>query len=526
MRSDEPLDLSKFSFKSLILKNYRPFHPITEKELLNFESSDKTRTVVNLMSELSDPNTNVDRFKVFIKELPELEKEIIDKANSVEKAGKVVIKSVDLAVVRLGFETLKEIAGNFVKRKISMANPQLSEFKHYEAYNILKGVLFKRLSPIFGFRDLRSEGSSLLATETIGATILLGNADDSLKGFYTGPKTFYSGAMRLLEQVYFGKDLVEVNGTYFKKLLGMFEFLFGGYILAHQNLDLSYDLPSSVRISLSQRKLKFAFISYMVFLGLKYIIDRDRESGYAFVSRLKRAGMDVGKAMDFINNCIFEANDILSSIGLRRSLRPVSVPSFPFKIERFFPENIHFGYFILSLRNFSLKNLKRLVLRSEDEFFMMYVLNKLMNVSSFDLNDKSFIVLPCKNIDDEEIDEDQFSMFDVLIFKGIDKLNHELRKEFLKLWKGFEGIVIGTLSSSSKIDIEDDELFKAVRDYIVDFPSYFLDSSVYESMLEHLERYMVSEFGIKGIDIDSYKDSFYSMDSIIRSELQKIFQKE
>jgi len=490
LRSDEFIDFSGFSLKKPLEDvSVNPVQVITEKELLNFESSDKTRTVVNLMSELSDPNTNVDRFKVFIRELPELEQEIIDKANSVEKAGKVIIKDVDLAVVRLGFETVKDIAGNFVKRKVSMANPQLSEFKHYEAYNILKGVLFKRLSPIFGFRDLRSEGSSLLATETVGATILIENAKDDLKKFYTGPKAFYSSATRLLERVYFGKDLVEVNDIYFKEILGMFEFLFGGYILAHQTIDLTYDLPSNIKLTLSSRKLKFAFISYLVFLGLKYIFDRDRESGYAFISRLKRAGMDVGKAMDFVNNCIFEANDILSSIGLRRSLRPVSVPSYPFKIERFFPESIHFGYLVLSFRNFSLKDLRRLILRSEDEFFTMYVLNKFLDISSFNLNDKSFIVLPCENLEDEEIDADQFSMFDILIFKGIDRLNPELKKEFLKLWKEFDGIIIGTLDSLEKIDLKDEDMFKAIRNYIVDFPSYFLDEKVYESMLDHCDRF-------------------------------------
>ncbi len=521
LRFSEPLDLK--SFEGLFLKprefEVEPVKRITEEQLLEFESSDRTRTVVNLMSELSDPNTNVDRFKVFIKELPELEEEILNIANSVEKAGKVKIKDIDLAVVRLGFETVKEIAGNFVKKKVSMANPQLSEFKHYEAFNILKGVLFKRLSPLFNFRDLRSEGSSLLATETTGATLLLKNGDESLKKHYTDPRHFYSFITRMLERAYFGKDLVDVNGTYLKKMLGMFEFLFDGYVLAHQTFNPMYAPPEDLKISLSSRKLKFAFISFMVFSALSFIMDRDRERGYSFISRLKRAGMDLGKAIEFTNNCIFEANDILYGIGLRRSLRPVSIPSFPFKVERFFPEDIHFGYFLLSFRRFA-RDTGRMVMRGDDEALMMLVLNRFLNVSEFNLNEKSFIVIPCANLKDDEIDPEVFSPFDIVIFKDVDRLDEELIDDFLKFWSDFDGKVVATVSTSSR----EGKICKKLREFIVDFPSYFLSDKVHSFMVELSRRFIESETGMK-FSFDGGGEAV-RMDSLILKWMRDTFRQE
>ncbi len=504
------------TYKTIEIKSDKT---IDRKILIEFQGKDNLRKVINLMAELEDPNTNADKLIAVIEEIPEVEEKIIEKANSVEVAGQEPVKDLLNALVRLGLDEVKRISKEVVIRKLSIADNTFPNFSKYEAFNILKTLSFKEISPLFSFRDIRSEGKSLLSTETVGLSVQKNLCGENFIKNYVNSKFLYSYPARILESVCSNKDLLEINRIYYLEIIDSFKFLYDGYIIAHMNLYPYYKLPENIKITLGNRKLRFSFITYLSFLTTIYILDKDKETGYILINRLNKLGMNANKAMDFLNEIVFEGNQILENIGLRKSLRNISFPSFSYNLKKIFPEEMHFNYLRRSFTKIRDKKINRVALRFDDFTFGHYVLHKFLNSPEFDFNNKSFCIIPCANLEDEDILLEVFSGFDYIVFQEIDKLPDYLFKDFLNLWKKFEGTIFVTYSSYSFIDFKRKDLFNLFKDYIVYLPSSFASEKIYETMLEHSENILKNHFQNIFFNKERFSDGIYDMGSVIKATL-------
>ena len=434
-------------------------------------------------------------------ELIDLMTQIIDTANSAENTDGVWVKDIDFAIARIGLSAVKDISVRFVKRMITNSVTVLTDFQGFEAYNILKTVMFKKLTPFFSFHDDNGTGSSLLSIETVGVDFLATKTVAELSEFYINPQTIYSELSRHYERRLFGTDLLKVNKIFLETISPVFGQLYDGYIISHQILNTSLILEDDVKLSISRRKLNYAYLLFMSYLLCQFYIGRDNESGVNLMNRLSCTGMDKHEIDRFLKDTIGEANKIVGDFGLKTLIRDSASPNFSLDIKRFLPEDTRFGHFLEIMDG--LKVHKRVVLRFEDDDYTHFVINKLINVHEFGINRMPYVVISCDNLSiDEEIATEAFNFFGLIIFKNIDKIPGSLAKGFIKLWREYEGIIITTYSNYSFIEFDRFDLYKFLRQYMVDFPSYFVNSNIHKRMIDHTAEYMKT---IRAIDKEQYQ---------------------
>ena len=513
-------DIIKSHLKKPLVYDFKSINRLSVEDIEDDENIEKIKAVINLMLELDDPNTNVEKFNTHIDTLTELAQRIIKKANSVESASQTEIKNVTTAITRIGFEEVKKIVYDYINEKISLSNENFINFENYEFYNILKTSIFKKLAPLFSFRDLRSEGRSLLATDTIGMEFLIEKGEDDFKNIYKTPKYLYGFYTRVYERFYFGIDFLDINKDYFLNKLGLFKYLYDGYILAHLNHHPYYELSDSNRITLSARKLRFSYISYLTFLALEFILSKDKKSGTILLNRLKRFGLDNSKALSFLNETIYDANEILEHLGIKHRISTVSYPTVTLNLEKLFGKELHLSSYIEKMRLIS-ENVDRAAFRYEDRFYAMYLIYETLNSFEFSLNEMPYCVIPCANLEDEDLKMDMLNGFDILIFKDIEKLPKNLFKDFYKIWRDFEGKVFVTYSAYSMIDYEMKDLHNQIKRYIVDIPSYFDNDFIYKSMLKVACSDINKELNTNACSIEDYFENVFTMDSIIKKSIEK-----
>ncbi len=481
--------LEELTDKNLIKKSIPKLDEPKEEKKETFidfslcSKNDEIRAIINLLAELEDQNTTSNKLITYITQVPQLEEEILELANSVEEKVAVEIKNLNTAIARLGFNKIKKIVRDVVNRKISIKDSSLINFEYFEAYNILKTVFFKEVAPLFSFNDVKNEGRTLLSTETAVFSFFT-NTLSKMKDYYTNPLRLYNSYSRYIEKELTGIDFIELGKQYFVDYLGFFKYLYDGYILAHQSLNPEYDL-GDIKLTLSNRKLRFSYVCYLSFLATIGIIQRDRKAGYILLNRLSRFGMETGKTIEFINSIINASNNGLSNMGLRRSIRTFSIPTYSINLKKIFPENLHFDYLTDTFSKVSYT--KRAALRHEDRGFISYLLGFLLNAQGSTFLKDSFCIIPCKNIDDEELSVNLFEGFDTIIFKDIDLLKKELLDDFKKIWLEFEGNIIATYSTYSFLDFDFPDMYSLLRPYVIDFPSYFNTSGAYGFLKEKLK---------------------------------------
>jgi hypothetical protein len=529
----------------------KPERFVSDYAITAYTKKDILSTFINLMAELENPETDITQLKIYVKEISDvyretgkledeksggneeikepassgpigLERLLIREAVAISDTG-VEINNADFAIARLGLDSVKKISTDFIRKNISEIEISMSEFNNYESYHILKSVMFKHLAPFFGFKDEEGEGSLLLALETQGIDILMtvSLADSQgIRAYYISPERVYSEISRHYENNRFGRDLLSINKLYFEKNLGMFNDHYDGYILAHLMLNPCYTLSNDIRLIITKRKLIFSFLAYLTFIAISFIIDKDREGGSVLINILSRTGMDEGEIMVFLNERISEANNVLKSLGLKKKIASVTLPHSSFKNASYLHKGIHYKYFMQSFENFvMMKSINRMALRYEDPKYTHFILKKLITSDDFGLKSKSFCVIPCKNISHDELYIEDFSFFDLVIFKDIDRLPVSHMKEFVKLWESFEGKIIATFSSFSFLDIDNKDLYLLLKNHIVDFPSYFSNKEIYERMIDQTINYIKPYVGEHEADKNDYLKDVYSMDYIKTSEL-------
>lgn len=550
------VQLIKALTKKINEQEIKPKRIVQDNAIAPFAKKDVLSSCINLMAELENTVADLPQLKICVEEIsdickepddhdknitkekekieeikepesvepPDLSELLIYAANTALAGTESKITDVEFAIARLGVDSVKKISTDFLRKKISTIEISLSNFNNYESYNILKTVIFKHLTLFFGYKDERGEGRLLLSLETKGIDILMGlSSEDSknLKDYYICSPRVYSEISRIYEKNNFGRDLLSINKFYFENRMGMFKDLYAGYILAHLILNPSYTFSNNIKLVLSQRNLIFSFLMYLTVIATQFILDKDRESGVVLVNLLRRAGMDQNKIMDFLSDSLSEANNVLKDLGLSGTIRSGSLPQSSFKIEGYLQRNIHCKYLINSFKDFSvMKSIKRMALRYEDEAYTHFILGKVMTADDIGLNSKVYSVIPCKNISEHELYVEDFSYFDLVIFKDIDRLPVSLLKAFVKLWNGFEGKIIVTFNNLSFLDFDNKDLYLLLKNHIVDFPSYFSNREIYERMIDHTVNYIKPYTGKREIDKTRYFNDVFSMDYIKTSELQ------
>ncbi|MFO0753740.1 MAG: hypothetical protein U0411_10515 [Thermodesulfovibrionales bacterium] len=531
-----------------------PATTLTYYTISQYKQHDFLTPLTNLMAELESSETKVERLKLYIMEIsevhrkwtgekenkssgaaqdtapeaadasvfPDLKEELLVRSAGSKGVSDVNASDIDCIIARLGLNAVKRISGDFVKRNRARVEVSLPGFRNYHLFTTLKTVLFKRLSPFFGYKNEWGEGSSLLSLEACGLKIFMKNSLLDLNDYYTSPSRLYSEVSRSFERLLFGIDLVQINKTYFEKVVGAFTSVLDGYALGYLLLNPHYAVSKGMKVSITKNKLLYAFVMYLTALAVLFIIEKDKESGTTLMARLKRTGMDEKKSLDFLNDCIMEANSVLHEMGIRESIKPVTPPSSSFRLESYLPGGAHFEHFLKTFRNFHLLQGRRMVVRYEDEAYFHFILNRLLGTDAFGLNSTIACIIPCGNITEEELYFEFFTNFDLVIFKGIDRLPRFHHRAFLRFWEHYEGKIIATLSASSLFDYEQKDLYQLMRNHIVDFPSLLATPALHRRMADHAIQYVRPFLRDESPDPNRYTrylDTPFSMTHIKNAEL-------
>ncbi len=481
LQKDIPKELIEKHEKKITSLSLQTRSAIDKTDLERDENLETNKAIINLMLEIDDPNTNIDKFKRDIEALPKLKEKIIAKANSIERARVARVEDLGAAIARLGFEEIREIVYDYINHAQERSGSAMKFFQNFELYPLLVSALFKHFAPLFSFKDRKSEGQSLLSMAPIGAAIL-SNRSEKLTHHYKGVSQLFSYEMRVLEKKEMGEDLIDVDRTYFEEILGVFHYIYDGFVLANFLLYPHY--RTSSKILLGQRKFRYAYIAYLSILAIKYILAKDQKSGAILFRRLGRLGLSHSEAKTFLMNIITQINHKLATIGSQKSIHAIDIPSYSYPLSKYLGSGIYYDYFFKSFSLFDTKT-KRMALRFEDSGYTHFVLDKMINYEEFETSVDPLCIIPCENLEDEDLPLDMFSGFDLIVFKNIEKLPQRLFADFKKLWRDFEGKIIVTYDTQSFMEYEKPQLFSLLKEDIIDFPSYFQNALLYMKMIEN-----------------------------------------
>ncbi len=521
VKLQKPLDIEKMSryFRRLQSATFAPCAINAQEELIQSDQELETnKAIVNLMLELDDPNTNIEKFTQNIDSLPKLKEMILKRANSIEKARGAKVETIAAAITRLGFEEIKRVVYEFINYEINLTNKTLPEFKDFETYQIFLNAAFKRLSAVVGFKDIKSEGQSLLSMSNVAA-VLMSKKSPKLASFYRSPKELFGYEMRLLEHKELCTDLLEMNRVYFVETLKVFSHLFEGFAFANLMFHPYYE--QHFTLMSGERKFRYAYLVYLTIAMVRFVLASDKYSGYLLFNRLKKFGLGLAQSKEMIDSVIEDVNKQLGALHIDKKIEPIQIPSALYSLGNFLGTGAYLDYFKAKLYQFDQES-HRLALRYEDEHYSHFVLEKIINNDDFSLKSLPFVVIPCESLEDEDLPLDQFRSFDLLIFRNLHKLPANLHKDFEKIWRDFEGKIVVTFDTNSLLDIKEPALFEIIKNHIVDFPSYFQSAVLYQKMLLQSVGLCNRFVGQDVCDIAEVKDGMLTQKAVLVHCCQKV----
>ncbi|QWR76334.1 hypothetical protein [Candidatus Magnetomonas plexicatena] len=496
----------------------RPLRRLSDEAIKGFVEKDMFGIMINLMAELEAPHCDMERMKLFVCKLPGLKEAVAASANIIRTEEEIVtLKDVDYAIKRLGTDTVKKVSLEYIKKKSSEIEVPEWGAHFYDSYKILKTVFFSKLAPFFAYKDNQNLAEAILNLETKGVDIFLQKGNKSFTRFYGSPTKIYSEVTRFLEKINFGKDLIQVNKIYITSVRKPTMALYDGYVLAHLARFPHIILDKSMKVSLNKIVLNFSLIYNLTMLATEAFIEKDKYANSVLVHRLKRTGMDEQKLLLFLDDIVNNTNKVMNDIGKRGNLKGINITGTPIRVREFLAKEPYSERFLNSFNEF--KNTKRLVIKYEDDTYTHYILGRILDSEEFELNTKLCCVLPCESLMSEDFSVEQFSYFNIVLFKNIDLLPATLLRSLVKMWNTFEGSIIMTFSAYSMLDYSNRELFLLIRKYIVDFPSYFSDQKIYLKMVEHVTAYIKSYTNGGTVDDSLYTNNVITMDHIRGSAL-------
>ena len=502
-----------------------------DNAIVQYKKDEGLISMINLLMEVDSPEPDIRKIGKYIDKISSLQEkenkddvgksfkeELIARAIGLQARDKTEEIDIDYAITILGLANVRDIFQNHVNKRFFQSEASRPLFENYETFNVLKSVVFKNLCRFFGLLDMQPEGSTLLSLETTGVDLLIEESSGILDNYYQSPSRLYAEFSRSYEKGFFGVDPLQLNQYYFEKGIRMFGELFNGYVLAHHTLNPHYFSSEDLKISLGKNGLIFSYLVYLTFLAVQFLMDKERESGFVLFKRLKGRGMDEKKIDKFLDQSVTDTKMILRILQLKGSLTQPLTPDGLLPIESYLGHDARFEYLGQSFRKFGRRQLKRMALRYEDAGYAHFILGKLMNSESFDLNSKTVCVVPCSNVSSDHWYIKDFAYFDLIVFKEINKLPADHLSAFYKLWSSFEGQIIATFSHLDLLDYTNSRMHTIFKNYIVDFPSYFHNNTVYKKMIDHTLHYLRPYLGAQHIDSNRYLAEVYSMNHI-KSEI-------
>ncbi len=524
---DEFDDINFIKENTKYLKNFKTSKKftITDKDLDRINVSSDFINLITLISEVDDPNTDAESLAFIINTIPILKNKIIETANAVSQGAVEEIKDLPTAISRIGLEKLKKLVFQYFELFVTTYKSPIEGFESFNQMNLTKLELFKKFPPFISFQPKKKAGLLLLLFEFVSSAVVsFIEKDEKYKKLLKNTVNFYSYLIRIYEKVLFGEDFLTYNETFlnrkFKTLLDVND----SYKLAHLLLNPHLSLKSEP-FNLSNRNLKRAYLYYLIFLGINYLVYNDKKSGYILYNRLRRFGMSLNDAVDFLNEVVFIVNKILSALKIKPLLRTPSPVNYTLSCKKIFPETGSFADLIEEFRKVGSGKKNRLILRTQDTAFSGYLLNYLLNDIELGLSSKTFIVIPSEDIQNpDSLLVENLSGFDIIYFKNLDRLSPMIYREFYKLWKNFEGIIIGDYSYYSFIDFDSQkvQLFHIIKNSKIDVPVITNEKAAYEFIVSKLKDEYISLFqttNFKNLDkIDSDTYDFESVMTMLLSE--------
>ncbi|MEZ0323781.1 MAG: HDOD domain-containing protein [Hydrogenothermaceae bacterium] len=497
---------------------------ITPKDIENEKISSDLITLFNLLTEIEDPNTDATHLKLLLDLLPPLKNKVIEMANSVAEEATEEIKDIETAILRLGFEKLKKIISEYFDLFIANYRPQIETFENMSQLNLTKVETYKRVAPYISFQIKRKAGVILFLLDLVSsAATIFAKKDENYKNILKNSVYFYSYPIRQYEKNTFGEDFLHTNYEFIKSKIKPLVEVYDSYKLGHIFM-YPFLTVEKEALNFSNRNLKRAYIYYLSFLIVNNLVYNDKKSGYILYNRLRRFGMSVNEVVDFLNEIVFTVNKALSNIGVKPFLRSPSPPSYTLDVSKAFPETADFKIIVDNYKKIAKGKENRLAVRTQDINFSSLLFWYLINDNSIGLSEKTFAVIPAKSIQNpDSLLVENLSSFDILYFKGIDGLNPTLYREFYKLWKNFEGVIITDFSYYSFMDYDPQkiQLFHILKDKKIDSPFLTENRKAYEFMVKYiLDEYTWLTGKTDYKNLDEIYNNIHSLDSVWVNILQ------
>lgn len=503
-----------------------PKFKIQASNIEDFQSNDFIKSIMPLILELFDENTNVDKIYNLMRGLSELQEDILKLANSAYLNKGIEIKDVKSAIVRLGLSRFREYALKAIsKESLEHMRDNPKELQNLESTLILQASIFDNVYQLI-FLNAQRIYDFIILSMMDGFLIMLdfmskqqnpdaSNLKSLILKIIQKPSLMYSYISRVIEKDDFGKDVLLIDKEYLSMVFGGSKEALStihGIIAGYNSFESLYSLKMIEKFELEKYNVRIAFAIYLSILGTKFIVEDDKKSGVILEHRLKRFGLD--SFLGFLNKCIMDANTTLRDLNIKKEFYKISSrPDFEFALkerDEKLPQSLE--EFYVDFTN-KIKS-KRVCIRYEDEEYTVLKLQKAIDFlnetksGSFCVIDLNTFLLPAY---------EDISFYDVILIKDIDKLKDIGVLD--GIMKNFEGYVIMTLRNDIDLLYKNKDLFDRISDITIDFPSYMEDKTLYEDVLKEAQKLLGKEFNIANSLIS---DNMYDFKSLIRSSIAKI----
>ncbi|MGC9188983.1 MAG: HDOD domain-containing protein [Sulfurihydrogenibium sp.] len=520
--NEEFQDIDFIKKHTKYLKNHQTSKKfsITEKDLDSVTISSDFVNLINLIAEVDDPKADAESLAFLIGTIPLLKNKVIETANSASEGVVEEIKDLPTAISRIGLNTLKRLVFQYFELFIITYKSPIENFENFNQMNLAKVELFKRIPPLLAFQPRKKIGLLLLLFEFVSSVVnVLIKKDERYKSLVKNTVNFYSYPLRIYERVLFGDDFISLNEIFLNRKLKIAAEVNDSYKLANLLLNPHLSLKPAP-LNLSNRNLKRAYLYYLIFLGVNYLVYNDKKSGFILYNRLRRFGMSLNEAVDFLNEIVYSINKILADLKIKPLLRSPSLVSYSINCKKDFPEIGSFVDFVEEFKKVGSEKKKRLVVRTQDTEFLGYLMNYILNDVEIGLSSKTFIIIPSEDIQNpDSLLLENLAGFDIVYFKNLDKLSPVVYREFYKFWKEFEGIILGDYSYYSFMDFDRQkiQLFHIIKDAKIDAPLITREKAVYDFMVSKLKDEYISLFQTKDFkNIGKIESDLYDFESVMK----------
>ena len=492
-------------------------YTITDKEIEGIKISQDFINAINLLSEVDDPDADAESLSFIINQIPPLKNKIIEEANKASENVIEEIKDLPTAIARLGMDKIKKLSYQYFDLFVATYKNPMENFESFNQFNITKVQAFKKFAPYIPFQPKRKLGLLLLLLENVSSIAnLFVEKDSNYKSILKNALKFYSYPLRIYEKYLFGEDYLSLNGRFLERKFKILLEVNDSYKLAHLLLNPMLSLKQEP-LNLSNRNLKRAYLYYLVFLAVNFLVYNDKKSGFILYNRLKRFGMSVNESTDFLNEIVFYVNKILTALKIKPYLRTPSPANYTISCKKNFPESGDFIDLIETFKKLGSGKFKRLALRHQDSKFAGLLLNYLINDPEIGLHDKSFIIIPSEEIQNpDSLLIENLAGFDIVYFKNIDNLSPVIYREFYKIWKNFEGIIIADYSYYSFIDFDPTkiQIFHIIKENKIDIPLLTENQKAYDFLKEQAKNMYIELFEKTDFkNLDKIESNLYDLES-------------